>query len=35
MFDKEQNSEELNKIMGTTADKQDILSDDNKETHNV
>ena len=34
MFDKEQNMEELNKIMSTIADKQDILSDDNEETNN-
>ena len=35
MFDKEQNLEELNKIMSAIADKQDILSNDNKETDNV
>ena len=35
MSEKEQNSEEVNKIMGTTNDKCEILSEDNKETNNV
>ena len=35
MFEKEQNPEELNKIMGAISDKHDILSDDNEETNNV
>jgi len=35
MFDKGQNSEELNKIMGEKFDKQDLLYDDNKETNNA
>ena len=35
MFDKEQNSEELNKIMSAISDKYDVLSDDNEETNNI
>ena len=35
MFDKEQNSEELNKVMGAIVDKQDVFFDDNEETNNV
>ena len=35
IFEKEQNPEELNKIMGTVSDKYDILSNDNEETNNV
>ena len=35
MFDKEQNLEELNKIMSAISDKHDALSDDNEETNNV
>ena len=35
MFDKEENSEELNKIMSAISDKHDVLSDDNEETNNV
>jgi len=35
MFDKEQNSEELNKIIGELVNKQYALFDDNKETNNV
>ena len=34
MFKKEQNSEELNKIMSAISDKHDVLSDD-EETNNV
>jgi len=30
MFDKEQNSEEINKIMNALVDKQGVLSDDNE-----
>ena len=35
MFEKEKNSEELNKIMSTISDKHDRLSNDNEETNNV
>ena len=35
MLDKEQNLEELNKIMSAISDKYDILSDDNEETNNI
>ena len=35
MFDKEQNPEELNKIMSVIVDKQGILSDDYEETNNA
>ena len=35
MFDKEQNPEELNKIMSAISDKYEVLSDDNEETNNV
>ena len=35
MFDIEQNSDELNKIMSAISDKHDFLSDDNEETNNV
>jgi len=35
MFDKEQNSEELDKIMSVTVDKQGILSDDYEESNNA
>ena len=34
MFDKEQNSDELNKIIGVISDKHDILTDDNQEINN-
>ena len=33
MFEKEQNPEELNKIMGVISDKNDVLCDDNEETN--
>jgi len=35
VFDKEQNLEELNKIMGIIVDKQDIRCNDNEEPNNV
>ena len=35
IFDKEQNSEELNKIMSVMIDKQEILSDDYEDTNNA
>jgi len=35
MFDKEQKSEELNKIISVIVDKQGILSDDYEETNNA
>jgi len=35
MFDKEQNPNELNKIMSAISDKYDVLSNDNEETNNV
>ena len=35
MFEKEQNSEELNKIMSTINDKHEVLSDENENTNNV
>ena len=35
MFDKEQNLEELNQIMGATLDKQDVLYDHNEEANNI
>ena len=35
MFEKEQNLEELNKIMGVISDKYGVLSDDNEKTNNV
>ena len=35
MFEKEQNPEELNKIMGAISNKHDVLADDNEETNNV
>jgi len=35
MFEIEENSEELNKIMSTISDKNNILSDENEETNNV
>ena len=35
MFDKEQNPEELNKIMSVIVDKQGMLSDDYEETNNA
>ena len=35
MLEKEQNPEELNKIMSVISDKHDILSDDNEEINNV
>ena len=35
MFREEQNSEELNKIIGIIIDKRDVLTDDNEETNNV
>jgi len=33
MFEKELNSEELNKVVGTISDKHDVLSDDNEGTN--
>ena len=35
MFDKEQNPEELNKIMSVIIDKQEILSDEDEESNNA
>ena len=35
MFEKEQNPEELNKIMSITVNKQGMLSDDYEETNNA
>jgi len=35
MFDKEQNPEELNKIMNVIVDKQGILSEDYEDTNNA
>ena len=35
MFDKEQNPEELNKIMSVIVDKEGILYDDYEETNNA
>ena len=35
MFEKEQNPETLNKIMGAISNTHDLLSDINKETNNV
>ena len=35
MFEIEQNSDELNKIMRAIGDKNDVLSDENKETNNA
>jgi len=35
MFDKEQNLEELNKIMNVIIDKKRMLSYDNEETNNI
>ena len=35
MFKKEQNPEELNRIMGVISDKYDILSDNNEATNNI
>ena len=35
MFEKEQNREELNKIMDAISDEHDVSSDDNEETNNV
>jgi len=35
MFDREQNPEELNKIMSIIVDKQEILSNDYEETNNL
>ena len=35
MFEKEHNSEELNKIIGAISDKYDVLSNDNEKTNNV
>jgi len=35
MFNKEQNSDELNKIMRTISNKHDVLLDDNEETNNI
>jgi len=35
MFDKEQNPQELNKIMSVIVDKQGILSNDYEETNNL
>ena len=35
IFDGEQNSDELNKIMGAIVDKWDVLSNDNEETNNI
>jgi len=35
MFKKEQNLEELNKIMSVVSDKLDVLSNENEKTNNV
>jgi len=35
MFEKEQNSKELNKIMNAISDKYDVLSNDNEEINNT
>ena len=35
MFKKEQNPEELNKIMSAISDKHDVLSVDNEKANNV
>ena len=35
MFEKEQNPEELSKIMNAISDKYDVLSNDNEETNYV
>lgn len=35
MFENEQNSEELNKIMNAISDEHDVLSYNNEETNNV
>ena len=35
MFDTEQNTEELNKIMGAIVDKQKVLLDDNEKPNSV
>ena len=35
MFEKEQNPQELNKIMSAISDKYDVLSDDNQVTNNI
>ena len=35
MFNKEQNLEELNKMIGAIVDKQEVLPVDNEETDNV
>jgi len=34
-FEKEQNPEELNKIMDAISDKHDVLTDDNEDTNNI
>ena len=35
MFDKEHKPKELNKIMGTIANKQEVLFNDNEDANNV
>ena len=35
MFEQEQNSEELNKIMGVISDKHGMLYDDNEEANDI
>jgi len=35
MFDKEQNYEQLNTIIGATVDKLDVLCDDSEKTNNI
>lgn len=35
MFDKDQNQEELNKIMRVIVDKQEMLIDNNEKTNNA
>ena len=35
MFEKKQNPEELNKIMGVISDKYDVLSDNNEAVNNI
>ena len=35
MFEKEQNPEELNKIICAISDNQDVLPDENEKTNNV
>ena len=35
MFDKEQNSEQLDKMMDSITDKQKVLFDNNEDTNNI